>query len=113
MLVMLGGRNMKSKSLLIIAGLVLTLSLAGVAYAERWVVVNRTRLTIPQIEALERVHCGPIPNGHYWLDFRTGIWGYAGDPRSQGHIKDNCYRPERRPSLSERGLLFTPGDFIR
>jgi hypothetical protein len=74
--------------------------------------VNGTRLSEPQILQLQQIHCGPIPNGNYWLDTRTGIWGYAADPRPQGHVMDNCYNPGRRPSLSERGMLFSPRDFV-
>ncbi len=84
-------------------------------FAERRVYVNGQRLTYPQIAYLEQLHCGPIPNGRYWLNGQTGIWGYAGDPRPQGHISNNCYQrqKERRPSLSERGLLFGPSDYLR
>lgn len=89
------------------------LALAGAAEAERYVVVNGLRQTQQQIFALERARCGPIPNGHYWLNYRNGIWGYAGNPRPQGHIADNCRNPGRRPSLSERGLLFSPHDYLR
>jgi hypothetical protein len=97
----------------LIVGLVLALSLAGIAYAERRVVVNGVRMTGAQIHQLEQLRCGPIPNGHYWLNVHSGIWGYAGDPRPQGHISDNCHVPERRPSLSERGMLFSPYDWVK
>ena len=42
----------------------------------------------------------------------SSLLAYEGNPRPQGHIKDGCYRAERRPSLSERGMLFSPRDFI-
>lgn len=93
--------------------LVLALSVVGVASAERYVVVNGKRLSNGEIMQLEQWHCGPIPNGHYWLNLHSGIWGYAGDPRPQGHVADNCYRRQRRPSLSERGMLFSPYDWVR
>lgn len=85
----------------------------GLAQAERYVFVNGQRQTQQQVFALERAHCGPFPNGHYWLNYRNGVWGYAGNPRPQGNIADNCRYPGRRPSLSERGLLFTPHDYVR
>jgi hypothetical protein len=97
---------------LIAAVALMVLTTAHAAHAERWVVVNGARLSVPQIEYLESVRCGPIPTGSYWLDTASGIWGFAGDPRPQGHIRDNCYNPGRRPSLSERGMLFSPRDFI-
>jgi hypothetical protein len=103
---------MKAQGSRILAGLFVMLSVTGVAYGERYIVVNGTRLNLAQIQQLERFHCGPIPNGHYWLNPNTGIWGYAGGP-PQGHISDNCYNPGRRPSLSERGMLFSPRDWLK
>ncbi|MCA9471582.1 MAG: hypothetical protein MRJ96_08345 [Nitrospirales bacterium] len=102
-----------SRTLLPIIVFFLLFTCLGVAYAERYVVVNGHRLSIPEIQNLERIRCGPIPNGRYWLNMWNGIWGYEGNPHPQGHITDNCHRPQRRPSLSERGMLFSPGDWIR
>ena len=90
-------------------------SLAAPALAERFVVVNGQRLSEPQIERLESLRCLPIPNGRYWLNTQTGLWGYEGDPRVQGRLDDPCRNPQqfRRPSLSERGKLFAPGELAR
>lgn len=88
--------------------------MAGTALAERYVVVNGQRLTSAQIAHLERIRCNPIPNGNYWLNMSTGVWGYANNPRPIGHISDPCRGVDtRRPSLSERGMLFGPGDYLR
>ncbi len=89
------------------------LAMAGAAHAERWVVVNGALLSDSQIALLEAVSCGPIPDGAYWLDTGTGVWGFADDPTPQGHIKDACANAQRRPSLSERGLLYSPGELLR
>jgi hypothetical protein len=98
----------------IIIGLLLVFLLTGSAIAERYVVVNGQRLTIHQIQYLEQVACGPIANGRYWLDGRTGIWGFAGDRTPRGRITGNCgYQNQRRPSLSERGMLFSTHDWLR
>ncbi|HSA80255.1 MAG TPA: hypothetical protein VLE23_05495 [Geminicoccaceae bacterium] len=102
---------MRTKAFVLLVGSML-LAMAGAAQAERRVVVNGVRLSLAEIQYLEGVRCGPIPNGSYWLDTTSGLWGYANDPRPQGYIQDNCYNPGRRPSLSERGMLFSPGDFI-
>jgi hypothetical protein len=91
----------------------LALALASPAMAERYVVLNNQRLSIPEIQALEQAHCGPIANGRYWLNYQTGIWGYADNPQPRGHISDNCRSAGRRPSLSERGILFGPQDWVR
>lgn len=84
----------------------------GAAQAERYVVVNGQLLGYDQIAALERVHCGPIANGNYWLDTGSGDWGYAGGG-VQGNIRDNCTPPGPCPGLSQRGMLFSPGDWVR
>lgn len=88
---------------------------AGAASAQRYVVVNGIRLDEPQIQALEQLACGPIADGNYWLDTQSGIWGYAGNPYPMGHISANCGNQQqpRRPSLSERGMLFSPHDWTR
>ncbi len=88
-------------------------SFLEVTHAERYIVVNGQRLSLPAIQYLERIHCGPVPNGRYWINMLTGVWGYEGNSHSQGHVQDNCYSPQRRPSLSERGMLFSPRDWIR
>lgn len=76
----------------------------------RSVVVNGERLTAAEVQYLDRLSCSHIPNGRYWLNVRTGIWGYEGGG-AQGHIADNCNA--RRPGLSERGLLYSPGELLR
>ncbi len=103
----------KKNIALLFSGLLLTLIMSGVALGERWVVVNGIRLNPAQIQYLDNVACGLIPDGKYWLNLNTGVWGYAGNPRPMGYISDNCNRRQRRPSLSERGMLFSPHDWTR
>lgn len=86
---------------------------ATTAQAERYVVVNGQRMNGSQIAMLEQLRCGPVPNGSYWLNTVNGAWGYAGNPIPQGNIRDNCAQRTRRPSLSERGLLYSPGELLR
>ncbi len=96
-----------------LTGLVLVLS-ASCVYAEQIIFVNGKRLGFEQIQHLEQIHCGPIENGDYWLNVNNGLWGYAGNPVPQGYITDNCYQQDRhRPGLSERGLLYSPGELLR
>jgi len=76
----------------------------------RWVVVNGALQNPMQLAMLDRYACLVVPNGSYWLDYNTGIWGYAGSPRPMGRIGDACnqgYSRSGRPSLSERGLLYS------
>lgn len=76
------------------------------------VVLNGRRLSPAEVAELGRMACAPIPAGAYWLR-ADGVWGFAGNPTPQGHIRDRCGQPSRRPSLSERGLLYSPGELLR
>jgi hypothetical protein len=91
--------------------LLLLAAAVGPAQAQtRHVVVNNVRLSDQDIATLDRMQCVRIPNGHYWLNLVTGAWGYAGNPFVQGYLGDGCRANTRHKSLSERGLLYTPGD---
>jgi len=90
----------------------LTMSIPTAAHAQRHVVVNGRVMNQQALDSLDRAACQQVPNGYYWLDLSTGIWGYAGNPTPQGHISDGC-RQARRPSLSERGMLYSPYDWVR
>lgn len=97
---------------LCLALLLLAALCAGAANAQtRFVVVNGQRLNDAQIAYLDRVQCTRIPNGRYWLNTVTGAWGYEGVPIIQGYLGGACGGgQQQRRSLSERGLLYTPGD---
>ncbi len=88
-------------------------TLATGVFAQRSVIINGTLLNAAQIRQLEQVACAPIPDGAYWLNMQSGAWGYAGNPAVMGHVGDACQRSQRRKSLSERGLLFSPGELMR
>ncbi len=60
------------------------------AFAQRNVWVNGARMGPAELAQIDSAHCRYIPNGHYWFNYRTGVWGYWGDPRPQGHYSDNC-----------------------
>lgn len=91
--------------------LLMGLGLAGTADAQaRFVVVNGQRMSVAQMAALDRAACARVPDGRYWIDMRTGVWGYEGGP-PQGRVGDACR--QRRRSLSERGLLYAPGELLR
>jgi hypothetical protein len=104
---------MKITLSLIVTGLVLSMGIVGLANAERFVVVNGKRMNNHEIVVLERFHCGYFPDGNYWLNVNNGVWGYAGNPFPQGNITDNCYSSSYRPGLSQRGLLYSPGELLR
>ena len=88
---------------------------ASAAAQSRWVFVNGQRLDPTQVAELERLHCAAIPSGSYWLNLHSGAWGYAGNPRAQGLLGDRCRATGAdvpRKSLSERGLLYRPGEIL-
>ena len=90
--------------------LVLVMTICPDSALARYVVVNGERVTDADLAYLDQISCSHVPDGHYWIDMRTGIWGYPGSA-AQGHIADNCNR--HRPGLSERGLLYSPGELLR
>jgi hypothetical protein len=98
------------------ATLALAISLSALAstpsHAQRLVVVNGQAMNMAQIDYIERLNCGPIADGAYWFNEANGVWGYAGNPYPQGVLGSNCHQA-RRPSLSERRLLFSPRDWVR
>jgi hypothetical protein len=96
----------------VLAASFLTMGLPTVAHAQRLVVVNGRVMNSQALATLDHAACQQVPNGYYWLDTSTGIWGYAGNPAPQGHISDGC-RQSRRQSLSERGMLYSPYDWVR
>ncbi len=44
----------------------------------RNVVVNGVPMSAQQLQYLDQVQGELIPNGRYWLDTSTGLWGYEG-----------------------------------
>jgi hypothetical protein len=82
------------------------------ALAQRFVVVNGEPMSMAQIAYMERLNCGPIADGAYWFNEANGAWGYVGNPYPEGILGSNCHQT-RRPSLSERRMLFSPRDWVR
>ena len=80
---------------------------ANPAHAGRYVIVNGHFLNPAQIQRLDQLACISVPDGGYWLR-SDGLWGYAEDPRPRGTLGDYC----RMPSLSERRLLYRPGEIL-
>ncbi|HTE39833.1 MAG TPA: hypothetical protein VK629_03335 [Steroidobacteraceae bacterium] len=98
--------------------LIAALALETATAQSRFVFVNGIRMNDTQIMQLQYFACTNIPNGAYWLQLGNGAWGYVGDSRVQGYFGDQCGRPgnnsasQRRNSLSERGLLYSPHEII-
>ena len=105
---------MKMRKTVLLTGLAAALffipGVPGLVDAQpRWVLVNGVPQNPIQLSTLDRYACTVIPNGSYWLDYTTGIWGYAGSPRPMGRIGERCNQSSSsgRPSLSERGMLYS------
>ena len=52
-----------------------------------------------------------LPPGAYWLN-QLGYWGVAGNPMPMGNIYAGRAAPAPRPGLSQRGLLYSPGEIL-
>ncbi len=79
----------------------LLLALAGIAddsaAQSRWIYINGQRLNDAQAAELMRRHCSFIPDGSYWMNMRTGAWGYPGNPQVQGVLGDPCRQSSAGP----------------
>jgi hypothetical protein len=52
-----------------------------------------------------------LPPGNYWLN-QQGWWGIVGNPQPLGNIYAAANQQQRHPSLSERGMLYRPGEIL-
>ena len=89
-----------SKLLVAAFGFVTTVS---VARAQDWYYINRQPAPLSVAQAMA---ARGLPYGYYWLQ-ANGNWGFEGNSDVVGNIYG------RRPSLSERGLLYSPGELSR
>jgi len=86
--------------LVIAFGFVATVSAAR---AQDWYYINRQPAPPDVAQAMA---ARGLPYGYYWLQ-PNGNWGFEGNSDVVGNISG------RRPSLSERGLLYSPGELMR
>ena len=73
------------------------------ARAQDWYYVNRQPASFVAAQAMA---ARGLPFGYYWLQ-PNGNWGFEGSSDVVGNIYG------RRPSLSERGRLYSPGELLR
>ena len=79
------------------------LAVSSAASAQNWYYVNNQSAS-PEVAQLMAAR--GLPFGYYWL-YPNGNWGMAGSSDVVGNIYGH------RPSLSERGLLYSPGELLR
>jgi hypothetical protein len=56
------------------------LSAAPSSAQSRMVTVNGQWLSDPEVAQADQAAGFPLPNGHYWYDANTGLWGVQGGP---------------------------------
>ena len=78
----------------------------------RTVIVNNQLMNQTQLLMMDMINCTTVPDGNYWVNNLTGQWGYAGGG-VKGYVGDACRQSQPRKSLSERGLLYSPGELLR
>ncbi len=66
--------------------LAVAVSAAPAEAQQRYVVINGILMTPQDLYVLDQLAGYYVPNGNYWLDPNTGVWGYAGNPYPQGQI---------------------------
>jgi hypothetical protein len=103
------------RSCIVLVATAIALLLASAASADRTIVVNGQMLDAEQMAILDAIACTHVPPGRYWL-LPNGAWGYEGVPVIAGFLGQGCAvaaEPQPRESLSERGLLYSPGELLR
>jgi hypothetical protein len=100
-------------------GLLATCALAGVigmsggtVQARGFVVVNGELMGPTEIAYLEALHCGPIADGYYLINWSTGAWAYPNDLWARGLISDNCAASAPQPSRPGPHRVYEPGEII-
>ncbi|MFQ5994134.1 MAG: hypothetical protein ACE5K1_03490 [Acidiferrobacterales bacterium] len=67
----------------LVTTLVCLITVSGPALGDtgsRAIFVNQVRLNEQQVQALQSVYQTRIPDGHYWYDTVSGLWGMQGGP---------------------------------
>ena len=99
---------MKALVFVILAALLTATPQASQAQA-RYVVVNGQRMGPVQLQRLDRASCSRVPNGRYWLNLRSGVWGYEAARRKAAWARTApaaTQEPVRaRPALQPWELL--------
>src|SRR2546427_13155634 len=99
---------MKRFVLVIVLGALALLGVSREALAQRFVVVNGQVMGPQELAILDRFACQYVPNGYYWLNTQTGLWGYGGDPTPPGGTSGGGSPQRRRPGPYDGGMRCSP-----
>ena len=100
---MLSIRSRSSIYVAIVAAALGVVVICSTAHAQALYIVNGS----PAHPAIAQYFAGRnLPSGYYWVN-NNGNWGFAGDATVVGNLYG------QRPSLSERRMLFAPGELMR
>jgi hypothetical protein len=95
--------NRHSTPVALMAAVLGFLTTISVASAQDWYYINRQPASA---SVAQQMAARGLPFGYYWLQ-DNGNWGFEGNSDVVGNIYG------RRPSLSERGQLYYPGELLR
>ncbi len=98
-------RTLKTFALTIL--ILIATSAAALASGGRHIHVNGQHLSPPEIAGLDSLAGSFVPDGFYWLDVNTGLWGFQGNPTPAGRIGggDVYIGPDGEPGYNRN----TPG----
>lgn len=81
---------MSTHPILSVAEVLMSFSLMEMTHEERSVQGNGFDFTQAEIQFMDHLPCGPIPNDRYWLNYLTGMWGEWEQAPAQSHISQPC-----------------------
>ena len=97
---------MPKKAILFLTALALSLSVVGLAHAQRMVVINGKRLSPQAIANLER-KCGPLIDGIYRV--QGDYWWNVMNPSHAGRVSQLCQRGHQYQQGSGVGEVYGNG----
>lgn len=93
---------MRPKLIRLLMIVTLSAPFLGANALARGVTINGELMNQPQLQLIDRLACARVPDGAYWVNTRTGQWGFQGGG-PQGFVGDRCR--VNRPELYHPRLL--------
>ena len=92
---------MNTKPILSLAVILMSFSLMGMTQEKRQVTVNGVSVTITEIQGMDRLYCGPVPDAQFWVSDHTGRWEEREKAPAQNDISQSGAKKLEEP---EEGL---------